>query len=327
MDLEGKIIAVTGGTGSFGSAFIRMTLAQFNPRKIIVISRDEIKQWELQKEYKNESRLVFAIADVRDLSSLSRVLSDVDYIIHAAAAKIVKTGELNPIEFVKTNILGTINVIDCSIALGIKKIIGLSTDKASSPISLYGATKLTLEKLFMDASSRVDNVESIFSVIRYGNMIGSRSSVVPFFLESKGSGTIPITDMRVTRFMISLKQAVELSWMTLEDMLGGEIYVGKTPSLSIVELANIIAPEDSQKITGLKPGEKLHEQLIGSHEAPYTYEYQNFYKILPSLDDSIEGDKRIKGGKKVPDAFIYNSSSNTDDTSIRQIRQWINTTH
>ena len=265
--LENKTLLITGGTGSFGKTFIPLTLKKYNPKKIIIFSRDEMKQWDMSMDYQDDPRVKFVIGDVRDKERLSRSLDQVDFVVHAAATKIVPTAEYNPNECVKTNIIGAMNVIDACIDKKITKVVALSTDKASNPINLYGATKLASDKLFVAASSSDQEHETQFSVVRYGNVMGSRGSVIPFFLNKKAEGTLPITDPRMTRFMISLEEGVKLVWHVFEDMLGGEIYVKKIPSMTITDIAKAVSPEADQKIIGIRPGEKLHEQLIGEDEA------------------------------------------------------------
>ena len=248
-----SVILVTGGTGSFGNKFIELTLKKYNPSKIIVFSRDEMKQWEMAKLYKDEKRVRFFIGDVKDYRRVLRALDGVDYVVHAAATKIVPTAEFNPFECVKTNISGAMNIIDACIDKGIKKIVALSTDKASSPVNLYGATKLVSDKLFVAGNAYAALSDTKFSVVRYGNVMGSRGSVIPFFMSLKDTNELPITDDRMTRFMITLEEGVELVWKAFEDMEGGEIYVKKIPSMKVTDIANVIAPEASQKTTGIRP--------------------------------------------------------------------------
>src|SRR3569623_156876 len=232
---DGSAILITGGTGSFGNTFLPMTLAKYNPRKLIIYSRDEMKQWEMAKKYEGDGRVRFFIGDVRDRERLYRALDGVDYVVHAAATKIVPTAEYNPCECVKTNVLGAINLIDACIDKGVKRVVALSTDKASSPVNLYGATKLVSDKLFVAGNSYSGSHDTRFSVVRYGNVMGSRGSVIPFFVSIKDKGMLPITDTRMTRFMITLEQGVELVWHAFEDMYGGEIYVKKIPSMQVVD--------------------------------------------------------------------------------------------
>ena len=320
---KNKTILVTGGTGSFGNAFVPMTLEKYDPKKIIIFSRDEMKQWEMAKLFKDDSRVRFFIGDVRDKDRLYRALDDVDFVVHAAATKIVPTAEYNPFECVKTNINGAMNVIDACIDQGVKKCVALSTDKASSPINLYGATKLASDKLFVSGNAYSSEHEASFSVVRYGNVMGSRGSVIPFFNKIKESGTVPITDERMTRFMISLEQGVELVWTAFEDMIGGEIYVKKIPSMKVVDLAKVVAPNAIHEIVGIRPGEKLHEQMISVEDAISTYEYKEYYKILPVINDWAEDQLRIKNGKKVKPDFAYDSENNEDWMSPDELKTWM----
>jgi len=321
--LENSIILITGGTGSFGHTFVPMTLAKFKPKKIIIYSRDEMKQWEMAKLFQNEPRVRFFIGDVRDKSRLYRALDGVDYVVHAAATKIVPTAEYNPFECVKTNINGAMNLIDACIDRGVKRVVALSTDKASSPINLYGATKLASDKLFIAGNSYSGGHGTRFSVVRYGNVIGSRGSVIPFFMSVRNTGVLPITDVRMTRFMISLEQGVELVWHAFDDMVGGEIYVKKIPSMRITDIAEAVAPKAEQKIIGIRPGEKLHEQMIGAEDAHYTYEYDEHYKILPSIHNWSTDEVRIGTGKKVPEHFVYASDNNKEWMTQEELRQWL----
>lgn len=321
--LTDKTILVTGGTGSFGNTFIPMTLDRYNPRKIIVYSRDEMKQWEMAKRFPDE-RLRFFIGDVRDRERLYRALDGVDYVVHAAATKIVPTAEYNPFECVKTNINGATNLIDACIDKKVKRVVALSTDKASSPINLYGATKLASDKLFVAGNSYAGAQDTRFAVVRYGNVMGSRGSVIPFFLSIRDSGVVPITDERMTRFMISLEEGVELVWHAFGDMIGGEIYVKKIPSMKVVDLARVVAPGAEHKIIGIRPGEKLHEQMISSEDSHYTYEYDEHYKILPMLHSWHESPIRIKDGRKVAEGFVYSSDNNTEWMSDAALQRWLN---
>lgn len=321
--LQDSVILVTGGTGSFGNTFIPMTLAKYKPRKIIVFSRDEMKQWEMAKKFVGEDRIRFFIGDVRDKDRLLRALDGVDYVVHAAATKIVPTAEYNPFECVKTNVIGAMNVIDASIDKGVKGVVALSTDKASSPINLYGATKLTSDKLFVSGNAYSGEHRTRFSVVRYGNVMGSRGSVIPFFLSIKDKGVLPITDERMTRFMISLEEGVELVWHAFEDMEGGEIYVKKIPSMKVTDLAKVIAPECKHEIVGIRPGEKLHEQMIGPDDAYFTYEYKEHFKILPSINGWDSSTKRIKNGQKVPEGFDYSSDTNNKWMKSEELGAWV----
>ena len=316
-------ILVTGGTGSFGHTFIPMLLENYNPARVIVFSRDEMKQWEMAKRFKGDSRVRFFIGDVRDRDRMYRALDGVDYVVHAAATKIVPTAEYNPFECVKTNVIGAMNLIDACIDKGVKRVVALSTDKASSPINLYGATKLTSDKLFVAGNSYAGGHNTRFSVVRYGNVMGSRGSVIPFFVSIKYRGVLPITDERMTRFMISLEQGVELVWHAFKDMEGGEIYVKKISSMKVTDLARVVAPEARQEEVGIRPGEKLHEQMIGVEDAYYTYEYPEHYKILPAINSWDKDANRIKDGKKVPEGFIYASDNNTEWMSSDELKAWI----
>lgn len=323
--LNRSSILVTGGTGSFGNTFIPMTLAKYNPKKIIVFSRDEMKQWYMSKKFEGDPRIRFFIGDVRDKDRLYRALDGVDFVVHAAATKIVPTAEYNPFECVKTNINGAMNLIDACIDKKIKRVVALSTDKASSPINLYGATKLASDKLFVAGNSYAGEHGTRFGVVRYGNVMGSRGSVIPFFMSIKDTGVLPITDERMTRFMISLEQGVELVWHTFDDMVGGEIYVKKIPSMKMTDLARVVAPQAQQDIIGIRPGEKLHEQMIGSEDAHYTYEYPAHFKILPQIHSWDSDAHRIKDGKRVPEGFIYASDTNSQWMSDEELRGWIET--
>lgn len=321
--LKNSTILITGGTGSFGKKFVSMTLNKYNPKSIIVFSRDEMKQWDMAEKYTEDSRVKFIIGDVRDRDRLSRSLDGVDFVVHAAATKIVPTAEYNPFECVKTNINGAMNLIDSCIDKKIKKVVALSTDKASNPINLYGATKLASDKLFVAGSSHLGFEKTQFSVVRYGNVMGSRGSVIPFFLRKKKTGLLPITDERMTRFMISLEEGVKLVWHAFEDMLGGEIYVKKIPSMNILDIAKAIAPEAKYKEIGIRPGEKLHEQMIGTEDAPYTFEYEEYFKILPAIHDWSKDKNRIKSGKKVADDFLYSSNKNNNWMSSKDLEEWL----
>tara|TARA_B110000971_G_scaffold40588_1_gene39795 strand:- start:6482 stop:7357 length:876 start_codon:yes stop_codon:yes gene_type:complete len=283
-----------------------------------------MKQWEMAKIFKDDPRVRFFIGDVRDKDRLHRALSNVDYVVHAAATKIVPTAEYNPFECVKTNIIGAMNLIDTCIDQGVKQVVALSTDKASSPINLYGATKLASDKLFIASnSSYAGGHKTSFSVVRYGNVMGSRGSVIPFFMSAKDKGTLLITDERMTRFMISLDQGVDLVWNAFNDMIGGEIYVKKIPSMKVIDIARTIAPTAKHKIIGMRPGEKLHEEMISKEDSYSTYEYTNHYKILPQINDWSKDVKRINDGKKVPEGFFYNSENNLEWMTKLDLEKWI----
>ena len=321
--LKNSSILITGGTGSFGHSFVPLTLKKYNPKRLVIFSRDEMKQWEMAKLFKDDPRVRFFIGDVRDKDRLYRALSGVDYVVHAAATKIVPTAEYNPFECIKTNINGAMNVIDASIDQGIKRVVALSTDKASSPINLYGATKLASDKLFVASNSYSPKDKTSFSVVRYGNVMGSRGSVIPFFMSIKNQDFIPITDERMTRFMISLDKGVELVWKAFDDMLGGEIYVKKIPSIKITDIAKVIAPKSKFKIIGIRPGEKLHEQMIGEEDSYYTFEYSEHYKILPVIHEWHVTPERIKDGVRVPEGFIYSSKDNSNFMSKDELMKWV----
>jgi UDP-N-acetylglucosamine 4,6-dehydratase len=321
--LSNSSILITGGTGSFGHTFVPMTLAKYNPRRLVIYSRDEMKQWEMAKLYGNDERVRFFIGDVRDKERLARALNNIDYVIHAAATKIVPTAEYNPFECVKTNVIGAMNLIDACIDQGVKRVVALSTDKASSPANLYGATKLTSDKLFIAGNSYSGASDTNFSVVRYGNVMGSRGSVIPFFMSLADGGILPITDNRMTRFMITLEQGVDLVWHAFEDMVGGEIYVKKIPSMNMTDVALATAPDARHDVVGIRPGEKLHEQMIGPEDAPHTYEYAEHYKILPAIHNWSQDPQRINGGKLVAPDFTYCSDNNTDWMSIDTLRAWI----
>ena len=321
--LTNSTILITGGTGSFGHTFVNMTLKRYNPKKIIILSRDEMKQWEMAKIYNNDPRVRFFIGDVRDRERLYRAFRQVDYVIHAAATKIVPTAEYNPFECVKTNINGAMNVIDAAIDCGVKRVVALSTDKASSPINLYGATKLASDKLFIASNSYAGEHGTRMAIVRYGNVMGSRGSVIPFFISIAEKGVLPITDPRMTRFMISLEHGVELVWHTLEDMEGGEIYVKKIPSMKVTDIASVIAPNAQHQIIGIRAGEKLHEQMIGPEDSAHTYEYPKHFKILPAINNWSSSPTRIKGGIKVSEGFAYTSDSNPKWMSSKDLHAWI----
>ena len=321
--LTNKSILITGGTGSFGHAFIPMTLEKYNPSQIIVYSRDEMKQWEMAQKFVGDSRVKFVIGDVRDQAHLSRTLNGIDYVVHAAATKIVPIAEYNPFECIKTNINGAINLIDACIDRGVKSVVALSTDKASNPINLYGATKLASDKLFIAGNAYAGNHDTRFSVVRYGNVMGSRGSVIPFFIKLKETGELPITDPKMTRFMISLEDAVKLVWHAFDDMEGGEIYVKKIPSMTVSDIATAVSQKAVQKTIGIRPGEKIHEQMIGIEDAPHTYEYKDHYKILPAIYNWSSDPKRNKGGTQVVEDFTYSSDQNKEWMSIEDLQQWI----
>ena len=321
--LTNSSILITGGTGSFGHAFVRMTLEKYKPKKIVILSRDEIKQWEMQKIYKDCPEVRFFIGDVRDKDRLYRALDGIDYVVHAAATKIVPTAEYNPFECIKTNINGAMNLIDACIDHNIKNVVALSTDKASRPVSLYGATKLASDKMFVASNAYSGEHKTRFSVVRYGNVMGSRGSVIPFFIQEKKTGILPITDNSMTRFMITLEEGVKLVWKAFDDMHGGEIYIKKIPSMKIIDLATTIDKDAIQEVVGIRPGEKLHEEMIGVDDSLYTYEYDDHYKILPALNNWSSSKKLIKNGKRVEKGFSYTSENNEEWMSVKTLHEWI----
>ena len=323
LSLEGAQILITGGTGSFGGTFVPMTLATCNPKRLVIYSRDEMKQWEMARRFEGDRRVQFVIGDVRDSDRLARALDRIDFVVHAAATKIIPTAEYNPFECVKTNIFGAMNLIDACIDRGIKRVVALSTDKASDPINLYGATKFAADKLFVAGNAYTETHDTSFAVVRYGNVMGSRGSVIPFFMQRALTGELPITDARMTRFMITLEQAVEIVWYAFEDMHGGEIYVKKLPSMTILDIARAVAPTATLTMIGIRPGEKIHEQMIGLEDARHTYEYEDHYKILPSIHNWSSDSMRIKDGVKVKDGFTYTSDRNTERMSVDRLRSWI----
>lgn len=319
MNLSGKTILVTGGTGSFGKKFVSRVLKE-NIKKVIVLSRDELKQFEMASDYTDE-RIRFFLGDVRDKERLFRAFNGVDIVIHAAALKHVGSCEYNPFEAVKTNIHGAQNVIDAAIECNVKRVIALSTDKAVSPINLYGATKLASDKLFIAANSYVGNKDLRFSVVRYGNVVGSRGSVIPFFLKMKKTGRIPITDERMTRFWITLEQGVQFVLDNLHRMKGGEIFVPKIPSMKITDLAKAVAPECKIEIIGIRPGEKLHEVMITEDDARHTLENQGYYVIKPEF--TWWKNKGEKVGKPIPEGFSYSSDKNKHWLTIDELKNLI----
>ena len=318
---------MTGGTGSFGHAFVPMTLERYNPRRLVIFSRDEMKQWEMAKLYGDDPRVRFFIGDVRDKERLVRALDGIDCVVHAAATKIVPTAEYNPFECIKTNVIGAMNLIEACIDRGVKRVVALSTDKASSPANLYGATKLASDKLFVAGNSYSGSYTTRFAVVRYGNVMGSRGSVIPFFLSLADKGRLPITDQRMTRFMITLEQGVGLVWHALSDMVGGEIYVKKIPSMRVVDIARAVAPAAEFDIIGIRPGEKLHEQMIGPEDSFHTYEYPEHFKILPAIHNWSRDPERINGGIRVPEGFTYCSDNNPEWMSIEELQAWVGSNH
>ena len=316
-------ILITGGTGSFGHEFVSYILNNYKPKRLVVFSRDEMKQWEMAKNFSGYKCLRFFIGDVREKERLYRALANIDYVVHAAATKIVPTAEYNPFECVKTNIIGAMNVIDAAIDRKVKKVVALSTDKASSPINLYGATKLASDKLFTASNSYTGEHGTQFSVVRYGNVVSSRGSVIPLFKEQRKKGVLTITDFEMTRFILSLDDAVKTVDFAFKNMVGAEIFIRKIPSIKIIDLAKCIAPSCQYKEIGIRPGEKLHEQLISKDEAHYTYEYENYYKVLSPLYNWSTGSKRIGDGKRVPKDFFYTSDNNMSWLTGSELKSWI----
>jgi UDP-N-acetylglucosamine 4,6-dehydratase len=326
--LNGKSILVTGGTGSFGKKFIETILKNFSEiEKIVVFSRDEFKQFEMSNlpQFKGNSKLRYFIGDVRDKERLMRAFSGIDIVIHAAALKQVPACEYNPFEAVKTNVIGAQNIIDAAIDREVKKVVALSTDKACSPVNLYGATKLCSDKLFIAGNVYAGEKNTKFSVVRYGNVAGSRGSVIPFFqkLISEGAKELPITDARMTRFWLKLEEAVEMVVMALETMHGGELFVRKIPSITMLDLAKAMAPNLPTKIIGIRPGEKIHEMMISSEDARNTVEFDKFYIIMPDLE-GVREMMNHKNGKMAPENFEYHSGNNKDWLSIEQMKNLIN---
>lgn len=309
--LSESSILITGGTGSFGKAFIRYALDNLNPRRLVIFSRDELKQYEVRQQFNDDPRLRWFIGDIRDERRLARALHGIDYVVHAAALKQVDTAEYNPFEFVKTNVLGSQNVIEASIDAGVKKVVALSTDKASSPINLYGATKLTADKLFITGNHYAAAYDTRFAVVRYGNVMGSRGSVIPFFekLGKKGK-PLPITDLRCTRFFISLPQAVEMVVETFDFMQGGELLVPNIPSMKVVDLAHAVVPGAELVDVGLRPGEKLHEEMISPEEGRRAVTIQNGKYFIIQPDLATWGYSAPEGSVPVPDGFAFRSDKN-----------------
>jgi len=327
-----KTILVTGGTGSFGQKFIKTVLNRYNPKKIIIYSRDELKQFEMQnssdfKKYDDQNKLRFFIGDVRDFPRLKMAMEGVDIVIHAAALKQVPTCEYNPFEAVKTNIIGGQNVVDASFQCGVKKVIALSTDKAAAPINLYGATKLCSDKLFIAANNYKGMRDIILSVVRYGNVMGSSGSVIPFFIKQKNTGVLPITDKRMTRFNITLQEGADFVIKCLEIMWGGELFVPKIPSYRILDLARAIAPECKLVFNGIRPGEKIHEEMITETDAINSIEFEDYYVILPSTKqwdvEKFRLESNTKQGKFCKYGFSYNSGENKKFLTVKELRHLI----
>jgi len=322
MDWKDKVILVTGGTGSFGKKFIEIMLKEFNPGKLIVFSRDEQKQHEMRQSGFQDERLRYFIGDVRDYERLRRAFDGVDYVVHAAALKQVPACEYNPMEAVKTNILGSSNVIDAALDAKVEKVIALSTDKAVNPINLYGATKLAAEKLFVQSNAYAGGKKTRFSCVRYGNVVGSRGSVVPLFIRQREQGVVTVTDERMTRFWISLEQGVRFVIRCLSEMHGGEVFVPKIPSMTVADLAKAMAPEAKINYIGIRPGEKLHEVLISEDEARTVIELDDMYVVQPAEAYWFGRDWESKG-KPIDDEFRYVSNKNDDWLTVDQIKDII----
>jgi len=321
MPLSGKVILITGGTGSFGKRFTEIVLREHNPKMVRIFSRGEFLQLQMRQQFNNNPRLRFFIGDVRDRDRLYRAMNGVDIVVHATALKQIPTCEYNPVEAVKTNIDGAINVIDAAIDNKVKKVVAISTDKAVYPVSLYGATKLVAEKLFVQGNTYTGGCRTMFSVVRYGNVVGSRGSVVPLFLEQRKMGKITITDERMTRFWITLDQGVRFVIDCIERMKGGEIFVPKIPSMRIVDLAQVIAPEAEREVIGIRPGEKIHECLITEEEARHTREFDSYFVIEP--EHSFWSKDNLNGGRSLSEGFKYTSDTNTWWLTKEQLKRII----
>lgn len=321
-----KNFLITGGTGSFGKKFVSKLLRDKNPARIVVFSRDELKQYEMAQEFPTSKypALRYFIGDVRDETRLRRAMEGIDTVIHAAALKQVPAAEYNPFECIKTNVLGAQNVIEACLESAVKNVVALSTDKAAAPINLYGATKLCSDKLFTAANNIKGHRDIKFSVVRYGNVMGSRGSVIPFFLEKKKSGVLPITDPEMTRFNISLQEGVDMVLWALEHAQGGEIFVPKIPSYRITDLAKAVGPECEHPVIGIRPGEKVHEEMITASDSFNTVDLGKYFAILPSAGDhSVESYCKKHGGKSVPHGYAYNSGTNPEFLNVEQLRELI----
>ena len=325
--LDNSSILITGGTGSFGRAFLRTVLQRHpNIRRIVVLSRDELKQYEMRQEFSEADHpaLRFFLGDVRDKDRMLRALEGIDTVVHAAALKQVPAAEYNPFECIKTNVLGAQNLIEACLDRGVKRVVALSTDKAAAPINLYGATKLCSDKLFISANNIRGNRSITFSVVRYGNVMGSRGSVIPFFLTRRDSGVLPITNQAMTRFNITLQEGVDMVLWTLENAQGGEIFVPKIPSYRITDVAEAIGPNCRHDIVGIRPGEKIHEEMITNSDSPNTVDLGPYYAILPSSDPAAMTQYcDTMGGRPVPDGFSYNSGGNDEWLSVADLRTLI----
>lgn len=321
MDFQNKVILLTGGTGSFGQRFTEIVLKESNPKVIRIFSRGELLQQEMRQKFDNDPRLRFFIGDVRDRERVYRAMNGADVVVHAAALKQVPTCEYNPIEAVRTNIDGAVNVVDAAIDNGVKKAIAISSDKAVHPVNLYGATKLVMERLFIQANVYTGGRETRFSCVRYGNVVGSRGSVVPFFLKQKENGVISLTDERMTRFWITLEQGVQFVISCLGQMHGGEIFVPKIPSMKITDLAEAIAPEAKKEIIGIRPGEKVNEILVTEEEVGHSKEFDDYFVIEPELP--FWRKDNLEGGRSLPEGFTYTSDNNNRWLTIDELKKMI----
>ena len=321
--LDGSSVLITGGTGSFGKAFLRHLLEDCSPARVAIFSRDELKQYEMRQTWGDDPRVRFFIGDIRDKDRLRMALHGVDYVVHAAALKQVDTAEYNPMEYVKTNILGSENVIQASLEAGVKKVVALSTDKASSPVNLYGATKLTADKLFISSNHYAMDGGTRFAVVRYGNVMGSRGSVIPFFRKLAEQGQpLPITDPRMTRFWITLPQAIDFVMSSFEEMTGGELFVPRIPSMRVIDLAQAVAPDAELVEIGIRPGEKMHEEMISSQDSLRTLRRPDRFIVLPTL--AVWGGFAEPAGEPVEEGFSYTSDTNESWLDADQLRAMLN---
>jgi UDP-N-acetylglucosamine 4,6-dehydratase/5-epimerase len=323
--LDGKVVLVTGGTGSFGQKFVETVLERYQPERLIVFSRDELKQYQMAERFPDRDFpcMRYFIGDVRDKDRLYRAFDGVEIVVHAAALKQVPACEYNPIEAIRTNVLGAANIVDAAIDRNVEKVVALSTDKAANPANLYGATKLCSDKLFTAAASYAGNHRTRFAVVRYGNVVGSRGSVIPFFMKMRESGTLPITDPRMTRFWITLDQGVRFVLESLGRMQGGEIFVPKIPSMNIMDMARAIAPDCQTEMIGIRPGEKLHEVMVPADDAHNTIEFDDHFVILPSFRRSVAEGYSLNGGRRCVDDFRYSSETNTEWLSVEQLQEML----
>jgi UDP-N-acetylglucosamine 4,6-dehydratase len=323
---DGKTVLVTGGTGSFGQKFVETVLDRYAPARLIIFSRDELKQSEMARRFDPRTYrcLRYFVGDVRDRERLYRALDGVDYVVHSAALKQVPSCEYNPLEAIKTNVLGAANLIDAAIDRGVQRVIALSTDKAACPINLYGATKLCADKLFVSANNYAGHHPTRFAAVRYGNVVGSRGSVVPLFLAMREQGVLPVTDARMTRFWITLEQGVDFVLKGLQRMRGGEIFIPKIPSMRLIDLARAIAPDCRVENVGIRPGEKLHETMLSEDDARYTLEYDDYYAVLPNPEAAVfSRDALPEGGRPCPENFSYSSHTNSQWLSVEALRRMV----